>query len=73
VVQAENNQKMKSTVYVQGAMPICCKYVRYEDCKTIRHQKLIEISKKKLHELFPCLITVSGILRGNTMMNKQSK
>lgn len=54
-------------------MQICHKYLRNGGCKTIRPKKVIEISKKKLHELFLHLITVSAILRGNTMMNKQRK
>lgn len=41
--------------------------------KQLDSKKVIEISKKKLHELFLCLITVSGILKGNTMMNNKSK
>lgn len=68
------NQKQKSTVYVQGTAHICHKYIRNEGSKIIRPQKkVIEISMKKLHELFLCLITVSGILSGNTVMNKQIK
>lgn len=41
--------------------------------KQLDPKKVTEISKKKLHELFLCLIAVSGILTGSTMMNKQSK
>lgn len=41
MLEAENklSQKLKSTVYVWGSMQICHKYLRNEDCKTIRPQK----------------------------------
>lgn len=59
---------MYKALYIAIVSTLGMKAVEQLDSK-----KVIEISKKKLHELFLCLITVSGILIGNTMMNKESK
>lgn len=57
MLEAENNldQKLKSTVYVQGSMQICHKYLRNEGYKTIRPQKCDRNLKEETTWIIPAL------------------